>query len=61
MIRKRSWLRWGSWMNAISGYWVLCFQVGEELLIITGMDGRRHSISPLCQHGKHPVVNKVVN
>lgn len=32
IIKKRSWLRWGSWINSISGYWVLCFFVKERLL-----------------------------
>lgn len=32
IIKKRSWLRCGNWMNSISGYWVLCFFVKERLL-----------------------------
>ena len=40
---------------------IVFLQVGEELLVIAGVDGCCNSIGPLCEHRKHSVVNEVVN
>jgi len=40
---------------------VVCFQIGEKLFVVTGMDGCRNPVGSLCEHRQHAVVNKVVN
>lgn len=40
---------------------VVLLQVGEELFIMPGVDGRRNTIGSFGEHGEYSVVNIVVN
>ena len=45
-------------------FWVLgivFLQVDEELLIVAGVDGCCYSVSPLCEHREHSVIDEIVN